>query len=88
MTEQNKNLLQIKAFSEPIVLKGSTYYDSHTRIFNIIRLPAHIKHLFPQVQKKKIKFEIWCFPNSEALRKYLEENPDVPLILNLFEREG
>jgi hypothetical protein len=87
MTEQSKNLLQIKAFSEPIIVKGFTYYDSHSRIFNIIRLPAVMGYLFPQIKKRKIRFEIRCFPNSKELRDYLDNTSDIPLLLNLYERD-
>ena len=89
MTEQQtkKDLLEIKAFSDEICMDGNTYYDSHSRLFNIIRLPAMIKHLYPHIQRKKLKFEIRCFPDKESLRKYLETHNNVPLIVNLFERE-
>lgn len=87
MDESNKNLLQIRAFTEPIVLKGFTYYDTHARAFNILRFPAIVKYLFPQIQKRKIKFEIRCFPDIEELRKYMENISDPPLIVNLLARE-
>ena len=89
MTEQqNKiNVLEIKAFSQEICLEGKTYYDSHSRLFNVIRLPAMIKHLYPHIQRKKMIFEIRCFPDKQSLAKYLETHSNIPLIVSLFERE-
>jgi hypothetical protein len=86
MVETNQNILGEKAFTEPVVLTGFTYWDSHSRIFNIIRLPAMMKYLYPAIRKRKLQFEIQCFPNKEELRKYLEENNEVPIILNLYSR--
>lgn len=79
-------MLQIKAFDKPVVVNGFTYYDSHSRIFNIIRLPAVMKYLFPQIKKRKLQFEIRCFPTMAEARKYLETASEVPLIINLFDR--
>ena len=88
LAEQKNDLLQIRAFTEPIVLEGFTYYDSHSRAFCIVRFPAMMKYLFPQIKKRKIRYEIRCFPGSEELKKYLDTTTDVPLIINLFAREN
>jgi hypothetical protein len=82
-----KDILEIKAFSEAIILSGCTYYDCHSRIFNVIRIPAAIKKLYPQIQRKKLKFEIRCFPNKQSLSDYLKQHDTVPLMVSLFERE-
>jgi hypothetical protein len=89
MTEQQnkKDMLEIRAFSEEICLDGNTYYDSHSRLFNVIRLPAAIKHLYPHIQRKKMKFEIRCFPDKESLENFLETHNTIPLVVSLFERE-
>lgn len=90
METNNNNgndILELKAFSEPIQLNGVTYYDTHSRMFNIIRMPAIIRHLFPQVKKNKLKFEILCFPDNQKLKEYLDTSEKIPLVLNLFERK-
>jgi hypothetical protein len=86
VTEQ-KDILEIKAFSDTITVEGFTYYDSHSRLFNILRMPAVMKYLFPHMKKKKLKFEIRCFPNNQKLKEYIDSTQNVPLVLNLFERE-
>lgn len=81
-----KDLLEIKAFSDMIVLEGFTYYDSHSRLFNIVRLPSVTAHFFPNIRKRKMKFEIRCFPTKETAKEYLDKIQSPPLILQLFER--
>jgi hypothetical protein len=87
LPQPSKDLLSIKAFTDTIVVKGYTYYDSHSRLFNIIRLPAIMGYLFPQLKKRKIRFEIKCFADKQQLKEYLETTNNVPLVLNLFERD-
>jgi len=84
---KDKNLLEIKTFKDEVILEGYTYYDSHSRAFNIIRLPAAFKVLYPEFRKHKVKFEIRCFPSKKSLLEYLENNQDIPLIVNLLSRE-
>jgi len=82
-----KDLLLIKAFTEKAVVRGFTYYDSHAKIFSIIRLPVKMSSLFPQIIRKKLQFEIKCFPNKEQLEEYIKTTNDVPLLLNLYDRD-
>lgn len=83
---QPKDLLEMRAFSEMIVLEGLTYYDSHSRLFNIVRLPSVSAHLFPNMRKRKMRFEIRCFPTIQTAKDYLDTLQSPPLILQLFER--
>lgn len=84
--ESKNNLLNIKAFSESVKVEGKTYYDCHSRMFSIIRLPAIIRTLFPQVARNKIIYDILCFPNKEKLQEHIDKSGTVPLILELYER--
>jgi hypothetical protein len=70
-----------------IVLEGFSYYDTRSRMFNIIRLPAFLKHFFTDIKRQKLKFEIRCFSDMKHLKEYLETSKEVPMLLNLYERE-
>jgi hypothetical protein len=83
-----EDLLEICAFSEGMSVTGVTYYDEHSRAFCIIRLPARIRELYPQIRHRKIRFEIHCFPNIKMLKDHIEKTNSVPLIINLFAREN
>ena len=54
MERKKDNLLTIKAFSDTIIVDGFTYYDSHSRVFSILRMPAVMKYLYPLMKKQKI----------------------------------
>ena len=84
---KDKDFLELKTFKNEVVLERYTYYDSHSRAFNIIRLPSVIKTMYPEFRKHKVKIQIRCFPSKESLLEYLTNNTEVPLVLNLLSRE-
>lgn len=84
--ESKNNLLSIMAFSEPVKLGGSAYYDCNSRMFSLIRLPAKIRTLYPKIKRNKIIHNILCFPDRKKLKEYLDNSGTVPLILELYER--
>jgi hypothetical protein len=87
MNEKMK-IMSIRAFQDNIFLTGSTYYDSHSRFFNMIRLPAMVKHLFPLMKKKKLRFHLHCFPTMEKLREFVQEKEHPPMLLEFSDVEG
>jgi len=81
------NPLSVAAFEEPINVKGKTYYCSSARMFNILRLPAVLGHLFPQLKRQKISYEIKCFPDLKSFKQVVEGLEEAPLILSFKKRE-
>jgi hypothetical protein len=82
MEKNNDDLMEIKAFEEAVEVTGKTYYDSHSRYFSVIRMPATLKHLFPRRKKQKTGYRIVCFPDKESLIEYLKTNNTLPLLLS------
>lgn len=83
MIDEKDNLLYLPSFNEPVCLEGKSYWDSHSKIWSLIRIPAKIKMLYPQLTKEKLKFEIRCFPNKQKLQEHLEKAMTTPMLLNL-----
>lgn len=84
--ETKNSLLDIKAFTEPVKVEGKTYYDCHSRMFSIIRLPAIIRTLYPQFKRNKVIYDILCFPDKRKLIEHIENSGNVPLVVELFKR--
>lgn len=79
-----KDVLYIKAFEEPILLEGKSYYDQHARAYSLIRLPSRIKELYPRFKKTKVKYKLHCFKDRNQILDFLEKSDSVPILLNLF----
>lgn len=86
--DEKPSALRIRAFDKPISVRGRSYWDSHAKMFNMIRLPAVMGLLFPQMRKRKIEFEVLCFPSKEELHRYLDAAREIPLLVNLSEIEN
>lgn len=90
MDKNTENLSQLKAFDDTIEVEGFTYYDNYSRSFCIFRLPAVMKHLFPQLKKSKCFYKCRCPPTFEKLDTIIErlkQSSEVPIILSLYERD-
>lgn len=79
--------MEMKAFEEPLEIKGKTYYDTPSRNFSIIRLPATAMNLFPKLKKSKTEYKIVYFPDKKSLLEYLMNNETLPMLLSFIRKD-
>ena len=87
--EHGKDVLQSKddKFTDTREHIGNLYYDANSRAFLILRLPALIKTTYPDTNKRRLKFKLKCFPDMQRLMEHLETSDEVPMLLNLYDRD-
>ena len=80
---------KLEPINEAVEIKGSLFYDYHSRACSIIRLKKDLINKFPQLKDRmaKIKYELLLQPNFQELiqniEKLKENGEPVPIMMFL-----